>query len=127
MVSMEYKNILSFFMKEEVISSCKLAELDPSNEINHKTLNEIYLGGRCMALLSSTPIGDCETRFKRDCLNFLVELCMQIRKIFPLNDEGTIAKLNILDPIVVHDLAKSPSSISQLSMNFPLQLYQKTK
>ena len=31
-------------------------------------------------------------RFKQDCLKFLVKLCVQIRKWFPLNEDGLIVK-----------------------------------
>lgn len=119
MVSLEYKNILGLFIKEVVITSRKLVEIDPSNEINHKSLNDLYLVARCMTLLKSKPLGDCENRFKNDCLKFLIELCMQIRKRFPLNDDGIIASLNILDPAVARDRTRSPSSIFHLAMQFP--------
>lgn len=120
MVYSEYKNILSCFIKEVVINDARISEIDPSNKQLYKQLNDLYLGGRCMRLLSVAPIGESgETRFRTDCLNFLVALCMQIRKRFPLEEEGIVASLGILDPAVAIDLTKSPSSIVNVALKFP--------
>ena len=80
MVSSEYKNILSFFIKMEAISNTKLSEIDPKKECNFKNVDDIYLGGKAMAQLIKAPLLDENVvkRFKTYCLTFLVELSVQI-------------------------------------------------
>lgn len=120
MVSLEYSNILSCFIKQEVMASFKLSEIDIRNEKFYKKLEDLYLGGRAMALLSKEPLGDQgEKNFKTDCLKFLVELAKQIKQRFPLDEDGVIANLNILDPVLAQDPAKSPTSLVKLAVNFP--------
>ena len=121
MVTSEYKNIMSCFIKDELMTNTKLSEIDPCLEINHKHIDDLYLGGRSMTRLIKQPL-DNETitrRFKSDCLKFLVELCNQIRKRFPFGEDGVIAKLKVLDPKIAHDLTQSPSSIISLAVHFP--------
>lgn len=72
-----------------------------------------------MRQLSLMPIGENEMRFRTDCLNFLVALCMQIKKRFPLEEQGIVASLGILDPAAAKDLTKSPSSIMNVALHFP--------
>lgn len=119
MVYSEYKNILSSFIREEVVQSTRASDIDPSDKSLHKQLNDLYLGGRCMRELSLLPIGENDVRFKMDCLNFLVALCLQIKKRFPLEEDGIVANLQILDPAASRDITKSPSSIVNVAQNFP--------
>jgi len=56
--------------------------IDPTEINNHKQLSEIEPGGRCEALLNQVVLGDKKQLFRHDALNFLVELCVQIRKRF---------------------------------------------
>ena len=58
-----------------------------------------------------------ETRFKTVSLNFLVALCMQIKKRFPL-EKGGFASLEILDSVAAQDLSKHPSSIVNVALHF---------
>jgi len=72
-----------------------------------------------MRLLSQTPIEEIdETRCKADCLDFLVALCMQIKKRFPL-EEGVVARFGILDPAAAQELTKCHSSIANVTLHFP--------
>ena len=50
MVSTEYKIILSFFIKEEVLTQMYLSNIDPEDKKIHKPIENIYLGGRTMSL-----------------------------------------------------------------------------
>jgi len=50
------------------------------------------------------PIEEIDkNRFETECLHFLVALCMQIEKRFPL-EEGVVASLRISDPAATQHL-----------------------
>ncbi|GFN80995.1 proteinral transcription factor ii-i repeat domain-containing protein 2 [Plakobranchus ocellatus] len=118
MVTSEYKTFLSFFIRDEVLLTTKIQDIDPSQESLHRDLGDIYLGGKAIALLLSEPLVNeaCNTRFKIDCKKFLVELCVQMKKRFSFNEEGVISQLKILDP---DSAAQSPTSIVPLAVHFP--------
>ncbi len=120
-VSSEYKNILSFFIKEEILQTTKLSEIDPCIKNNHKNIDNIYLGGRAISHLINEPFkDDARTkRFRNDCLKVLVELAFQIKKRFPFSEDGIISKLRLLDPKVASDIHQSPSTITPLAVHFP--------
>ena len=120
MVSSEYKDILSFFIKEDVLNSHKISEIDPSMKENHKSISDLYLGGKAMAQLIKGPIRDeaLVTRFKTNCLKLLVELSVQIKKRFNFNENGVIAKLNVLDPKIAQG-PSPPDSLIPLAVYFP--------
>ena len=46
MVLSEYKDILSYFIKDDVLNSHKLSEIDLSMKDNHKNVSDLYLGGK---------------------------------------------------------------------------------
>lgn len=119
MVSSEYKTILGFFIKPEVLESKKLSEIDPRDETNYQDLDQIYLGGAATAHLIQVPFPDSQTekRFKSDCLKFMVELCAQITKRFPFDENNIIAQMKVLDPQASPD--DSPKSIIPLAVKFP--------
>ena len=120
MVVSEYTNILGCFVKESVLQGIKVADIDPTNKYYHKTIENIYLGGSAMAQLIHHPLpSNTLKRFKQDCLKFLVELCVQIRKKFPLNEDSVISKLNVLDPNIASNVSLSPPSLTHLSSIFP--------
>lgn len=120
-ISTEYRDILSCFVKEELILAHSLSEIDPTDKSVHKPIDSVYLGGRAMAHLAKEPLHDpaYTNRFKTDCVNFLVELCVQIRKRFPLNDDSVIASFKVLDPEVAKNITVSPASICHLALSFP--------
>ena len=57
-MSIEYKIILSFFIKEEVFTQMDLSNIDPKDKNIHKPIENIYLSGRTMSLLEEEPIVD---------------------------------------------------------------------
>ena len=121
MVSTEYKSILSCFIKDEILQSRKLSQIDPQDVRNQKNTNDVYLGGQAFAHLICNPFQDESgtKRFKTDCLKFLIELSNQIRQKLPLDENGLIAKMNVLNPKVDQDLYQSPESIVPLAAHFP--------
>jgi hypothetical protein len=95
------------------------SEIDPSDKRIHKQVQCIYLGGRTMSLLESEPLKTqtAMDEFKMDCLKFLTELCMQIKRRFPFDENDVIARLKVLDPKIASNLS-SPSSIANLAAHF---------
>ena len=121
MITSEYGSILSCFIKEEILLSKKLSEVDPEDIRNQKRVTGIYLGGQALAHLISNPFQDDSftNRFKSDCLRFRIELSIQMKKRLPLEENGIIPKLNVLDIKIVLDLSWSPESIAPLTVHFP--------
>jgi len=115
----EYHTILSFFIKQSVLESSKLEVINPAHPHNQKALKDIYVGGRCEALLFQISLGNCEERFRQDVLSFLVELCNQIKARFPLSSSSVLAQLNALDPQVATSLTNKRKSIIPLASHFP--------
>jgi len=113
----EYRFLLSLFIREEVLQSCSLAEIDPSEVTVHKKLGGIELGGRCEAQLIRQSLGDKEVQFRKDVLSFLIELCIQIRRRFPLEQDSVLAQMQLLDP--KQALESNKPSIITLAVKFP--------
>ena len=70
-------------------------------------------------LLLKEPLGEREKRFRQDCLKFMIELCVQIRKRFPEEEENILALLNIMDPKEALFPERHMKSISKLAVHFP--------
>lgn len=123
----EYRSILAMFMKREVVLSKQLAEIDPCDNSLYKKLEDINLGGRCQALLMTEPIVDKEAkkRFLVDCQKFLVELCKQIKKRFPLQEDCILAKLQIIEPKEAMNPGRRVKSIAELAIHFPTLVKEK--
>ena len=120
MVTSEYKNILNCFVKDDVMQRFKISDIDPSNTSNHKKINEIFLRGLAMVQLTNEPLPtNTLKRFMDDCVKFLVELSVQIKKRFPLNEDSLIAQLKVLDPTVASNTNVSPQFLTQLISKFP--------
>ena len=81
----QYRYLLSLFIKQEVLQSKSLADIDPADSQQHRQLESIIdLGGCCEAQLLRQPLADKEVQFRKDALSFLIELCVQIKSRFPL-------------------------------------------
>ena len=99
MITLEYMSILACFIKEEVLQAKKLPEIDPQDTRNQKSISNLYLGGYALAHLITNSFQNesCSNIFKTDCFKFLVELSIQMKKRLPMNENGIIAKMNVLD------------------------------
>ena len=120
-VSAEYRKILECFIKDEVLEKNKLSKIDTTDARNYKHVEDIYLGGRTMAYLLKNPFNEHSVliQFKSDCLKFLVEVSSQIKSVFDFDEDGVLAKLNILNPKTARNQDVSPTSIASLAMHFP--------
>ena len=117
----EYRSILGMFVKEDVLFTEKLSNINPQDTTLYQSLEKLNLGGRCSALLIKEPIHDSDAgkRFLIDCRNFLVELCLQMKKRFPFEEDSVIALMKNIDPKVAVSPHRS-TYITSLAVHFPM-------
>ncbi|KAK3888410.1 hypothetical protein Pcinc_007538 [Petrolisthes cinctipes] len=119
-IASEYRSVLGMFMKDEILMTEKLANINPTDSSKFKALDNLHVGGRCEVLLMKEPLQDeKKKRFLFDCRKFLVELCQQMRKRFTFEEESVLALLRVLDPKV----AQSPQrnlTLAKLAYHFPM-------
>jgi hypothetical protein len=61
-ISDEYRNLMAMCIKNDVMQSKELSEIDPLNqEFYPKKLDDIDVGGRCESLLAKQSLGENET------------------------------------------------------------------
>ena len=120
-VSIQYKNIISFFIKEDIVNNRKILEIDVNDKRLYKNIEDIYLGGQAISHLISEPFKDdaVNKRFRHDCLKVLVELANQIKKRFSFSENGVVSQLRVLDPKLASDVKTSPVTIIPLATHFP--------
>lgn len=124
-ISDNYRSILGLFLKPEVIQSHQLALIDPSDESLHKRLEDLSLGGRCEGLLELEALQDKERLFRVHCKQFLVELCLQIKKRFPFAKDSIIAMLKAMNPTEALSNTRSLQSLTKLAIHFPTLVNEK--
>lgn len=118
-ISQFYRELLSLFVREDILSSMDVSEIQPSDESTHRQLSELVLGGRCTAELTTKPLGEKEEVFRGDCKRFLKELCMQIQNRFEFSKSSVLASLAVLDPGVALSATRPMSSLASLALKFP--------
>lgn len=119
-MSDEYRNILGMFIKDDIIQATKLAVIDPCDGNLQKSLTDLSLGGRCEALLATEPLMESDAISLRSlCLNYLMELCVQIRERFSFDREGVLSMLQILDPKEALSCHRNLKAIAKLAVHFP--------
>lgn len=84
-----YRSILGAFIKDKILNSLKLSKINPENKSFHLRVENVSLG-RCEILLWKEPLGERKKRFRQDCLKFMIELCVQISKRFPIEEENIL-------------------------------------
>lgn len=85
-----YKTTLQYFCRREMIDRSDLQHFDPSQEVNHMPLNNIYLGASVHMLLQKEEYYknvDMVTDVRRRCRLFMIKLCEEIKKRFQLQDD----------------------------------------
>ena len=107
------------------MQSRELSDIDPLDATLHKKLEDIEVGGRCANWFAAYPLGDKETLFRRDTVEFLKELCSQIQKRFPLSKNSVMAQLRALDVDVALSTQNRPKSIINLARHFPSLVNEK--
>lgn len=81
------------------------------------------LGGKCTQQLISEPLGENDTSFRQDALNFLVELAVQIRNRF---DMRALSSMNCVNPVIALRASDvRPVSLIPLAMKLPAVLSDK--
>ena len=114
-----YREILSLFVRDDVIHARDLTTIDPTCKRNHRPIMEVHLGGRCYAEMQRVQLGDNQTRFGEGCVKFLVELCVQIRKRFDFSEDSVLSMISCLDPEEALSPKRAMSSLVKLALKFP--------
>lgn len=65
------------------------------------------------------PLGDNQTCFTEDCVKFLVELCVQIRKRFDFSEDSILSMISCVDPQEALSPKRVMSSLVKLARKFP--------
>ena len=65
------------------------------------------------------PLGDNQTRFREDCIKFLVVLCVQIHKRFDFSEDSILSMILCLDPEEALSPKRAMSSLVKLALKFP--------
>ncbi|CAG9792671.1 unnamed protein product [Diatraea saccharalis] len=100
-------------MTTELIATTQLENIDPSNENNFKSLDDIYLGLGVSKQFSTNEIStERKMDFKRKCRNFLIKACIGIRKRFALN-EPVLVGISKLNPASCLNIADRDESIQK--------------
>lgn len=118
-VELVYKTILEFIIKDScLVESRNLFEINYKNPHNLISIENLHLGGACMAYISShNDIPQAELqKFKTSCLAFYQEILDQIRLRFSFQ-RNELKYMNILLPESV--VKKKNVSIIPLALQFP--------
>ena len=79
-------NILSDFIKLDVVRANNLYLLDVDSVQLHVLLDKIYLGNNATNTLLECEDPEASMRMRKACLGFMTELVEQIRACFNVND-----------------------------------------
>ncbi|XP_064077740.1 uncharacterized protein LOC135195423 [Macrobrachium nipponense] len=85
-----YKNTIQYFCRNEIVNKSKIEHFDPSQEVNHIPLSNIYLGDSVHTLLQKEEYYknvDMVADIRRRCRLFMIKLCEEIKKRFQLQDD----------------------------------------
>lgn len=89
-ISELYKFLLCTFSHEHMVSRLRLHEIDPSDELIHKPLSQLYLGSDLHAIFQRPEYlvrGNMILDIRQRCKRFLIVLCKEIRKRFELDNQ----------------------------------------
>jgi len=96
-----YKFILSCYIKDNILKSIDISELQYRNPVSFKPNEDIYFGPKVAAALSNSILNAIDKMFfQTKCLEYYIELTKQIFTRFPFNsNEIKILKgMSFLDP-----------------------------
>lgn len=110
-----YKELLLLVLNRNYVNSAPIETLDPTAEINHKDLKDIYLGVGVQKELDSIEDDERKLTLRKMCKNFIVGACVGIRKRYSVNDKimSEIAKFD-LDRVISNDREESISTLFPL-------------
>jgi len=117
-----YKELLLIFLDPRYVARTGLVKIEPSNSTHFQRLEHMYCGAKFTAEVDN-PVhapfvrnSDVLSDVKRNCRNFLVKGCEELRIRFDFSSESTFAKLYTLSPA----LAVSASSASRAASIVPI-------
>ena len=115
---------MAIFIEDNMIKNMEVADIDPGNTQLYKPIKDLHIGGRSLAMCVNQPLGEQELRFRQDCRVFLIQLCSQMKKIFPFQSDGVLAMLSALNSKEALSTDRSLTSIVQLPVHFPSLVHE---
>jgi len=103
-----YKFILGCYIRDNILKSIDISELQYRNPVNFKSNDDIYFGPQVAAAFSNNILNSRDKIvFQTKCLEFYIELAKQIYTRFPFNSkEMKILKaMSFLDPKNIGNVA----------------------
>lgn len=113
------RTIMDCYIKTSVTSGTTVDKVEYKNPRHFLPLEDLYVGGRAAAFLSSddcTATSEQRRFFRLRCLEFYIESVEQILKRLPFR-EATVANLELLDPVTAR--TGSAPSIAPLAAALP--------
>lgn len=105
-----YKCLLNCFIKKTVIEEKKLNEIVPNNPNNFLPLEELYLGAKVDVIEKDPNLNIPPTElhnFKLRCLDFLIEVSIQIRRRFNFEDPHLMFASNFIPNKIINGSKRS--------------------
>ncbi|CAH1106779.1 unnamed protein product [Psylliodes chrysocephalus] len=122
-VTSVYEQILKNYLQQEYVLKNKPDEINLNNPRNFQPIENIYFGVRVDELINESQIdSDDLHNFRKNCLNFYIELARQIKARFPF-DNPLYLQLTWLDPKNIFSIKKA-KSIIPLVRKFPNMVEQ---
>lgn len=117
-ISFLYKSILKCFIKRQMVEVENVNVFSPNNYLD---INQIYFGGKVDTFLKNPDTANTVSandlhNFKMHCLQFYIELCVQLKKRFDLKDEHLIYASTFVPKKAI---SGEILSISQFTYLFP--------
>ncbi|XP_033122102.1 SCAN domain-containing protein 3-like [Anneissia japonica] len=63
-VADEYRIILAMFVKDDIIQTVPISDIDPSDPRVHMPIKDVHVGGRCQTMLVKKPLHQQDVRFR---------------------------------------------------------------
>ena len=117
-LSTVYRELLSCYMKDAYWRHNRLADVDPTSQVNCLPVTKMYMGTNIALLLSSQEYiqrAPDVQYFLNRVQELYIEAASQVKKRFPIN-VSEIEMLEVLDPLI--DQAQFPSLVP-LASRFP--------
>ncbi|KRG03793.1 uncharacterized protein LOC26527476 [Drosophila mojavensis] len=93
-----YKSVLACYMQEMYINNTDLNAIEPTNTFYFVHIKDMYLGIKVETELSTNSLDkEHKLAFLKRSQLFLIELCVQLKKRLPLQD-NFLKMLSFLDP-----------------------------
>lgn len=121
-ISAVYKQILKNFLNSDYVNSTAIDKIHIKDPTNLLPLESVYFGVKVEEIIENDQINNNELHdFRINCLNFYIELALQIKQRFPFSND-LYTKLTWIDPQNIFSENKA-FSIIPLAKYFPNMIH----